>query len=117
MQKGHFSVKGNDCAVKLIELVTREFKDCYRSEIISGVLFFIEDYSVMTNSDLMICIKIQKPVESNDSCDVEIICGGGGEGILSIRFGNESRRVKKIYRQIEEYFTPPSIGVTELILS
>jgi hypothetical protein len=100
MQLGYFYVKGNNCFDLVRELITKEFKEPYIKTIPDGNIYFVEDYSFLANSDLMIVISVEKAHNSNDACEIEVIAGGGGEGVFSINMGNEERRVDKIYQHL-----------------
>jgi hypothetical protein len=103
MQTGRFSVKGENCKDRLVDFIRNGYSNYYRTDITDGTLFFIEDYSAMTNSDLMFCIKLEISSVDKEICEVELICGGGGEGIFSWGFGNENRRINDIYKRVAEF--------------
>jgi hypothetical protein len=115
MQTGRFSVKGENCKDRLIDFMQEAFSNYYRSDILQGAIFFVEDYSAMTNSDLMFCVKLESLPLQADTCEVEIICGGGGDGLFSIALGNESRRVNSIYKRMAEYCSQLDYLVSDLL--
>lgn len=115
MRVGYFSVKGENCKDRVIDFIQNEFGKHYRSDIIQGSVFFLEDYSVMTNSDLMFCIKAQLSSTDPNICEIEVVCGGGGDGFFSIRLGNEGRRIDSVYRTVAEYCFPLEYAVSDLI--
>jgi hypothetical protein len=96
MKTGYLAIHGPDCFFEIIDMLELEIKVSYKTGIIDGILLFIEDYSVLTRSELMTVTRIQKLDGSTDKCEVEVVSGGGGRGVFSFTFGNENRRVNKI---------------------
>jgi hypothetical protein len=103
MQMAYFVITGNNSKSNVIEFVADQYPKSYRADIMGGSIFFIEDYSVLAHSDLLICIRIQDVPDKTAACEVEMVCGGGGEGIFSIKFGNEGRRIDKLFNKISDY--------------
>jgi hypothetical protein len=95
MKVGRFTIQGEDCCFEIINFIETELKIDYKSSITDGNIFFTEDFSIMNSSDLMIVISVQKINNSENQCAIEIVAGGGGEGLFSFTFGNEKRRLNK----------------------
>lgn len=103
MKIGYFTVEGEDCFFEITDLVDREISRSFKSEIIDGVIFFIEEFSVMTNSNLMTVVRIQKLKNSEHHSEIEIVSGGGGDTLFAMTFGNERRRLNKILGMITDF--------------
>jgi hypothetical protein len=103
MQVGYFTVEGENCFNRIKEYLQQEYRNGYSVSIPEGFLVFTENYSLMTSSDLMISIRLQQVRQSNDACEIEVVAGGGGQGIFHFRFGNEGRRVDKISNRIAKF--------------
>ena len=95
MKIGRYTVEGKSCCSEISNFLETGLKPEYKSNTSGGVLFFIEDYSLVNNSNLMIVVSVQKINNIEDHCVVEIVAGGGGEGLFAFTFGNEKRRVNK----------------------
>lgn len=103
MQVGYFTVAGENCFERIKQYLQQEYKKGYAVSIPEGFLVFAENFSLATTSDLMVAIRVQQIKKSNDACEVEVVAGGGGIGLFSVRFGNEGRRVDKISNRIAEF--------------
>jgi len=103
MKIGYFTVEGKDCFYEISNLLEGEIKKSFKTEITEGVIFFAEDFSLMNNSDLLTVVRIQKIKSSENSWEVEMVSGGGGEGFPSLTFGNERRRLNKIVELINDF--------------
>lgn len=93
-----------------------ETKKSFKTQIIDGVIFFWEDFSYMNSSQLMIIARLQKINGSPDHCEVEIVTGGGGEGLFSITFGNEKRRMNKIVNLITDLCEHKDYKVSQMAM-
>lgn len=114
MKIGYFTIEGKDCYHGITNLLSRELNKSFKTEIIDGVIFFSEDFSMMNASDLMTVVRIQKLKSSGDNCEIEIVSGGGGDGILSMNFGNEKRRLNKILELITGFCSYKKYVFSEL---
>lgn len=117
MKASYLTIQGEDCYFELLDMFEREIKISFKSNIIDGVLLFAEDYSMMNSSDLMIVIRIQKINSKEDQCEIEIVSGGGGEGLFSLTFGNEKRRLNKFADLIYEFCQQRRYRASELVIT
>lgn len=115
MKIGYFTVKGNDCFREISELLERELKKSYKTQIIDGFILFTEDFSMMNSSDLMTVVRIQKIEKDENRCEIEIVSGGGGDGLLSMTFGNERRRLNRILDLINDFCIHKKYSMSELV--
>ena len=114
MKIGYFTVEGQDCFYEINNLLDHEINKSFKTEIIDGVIFFSEDFSLMNSSDIMTVVRIQKVKSSENHCEVEIVSGGGGDGILSMSFGNERRRLNKILDLITDFCNYKKYAISQL---
>jgi hypothetical protein len=63
----------------------------------------------------MTVVRIQKVKSNENKCEVEIVSGGGGNGFLSLTFGNEKRRLSKIVDQLTDFCKYKKYYVPEFI--
>lgn len=103
MKIGCFTVEGADCFYEINDLLDRELNKSFKTEIIDGVIFFIEEFSVMTSSNLMTVVRIQKLKSSEHHCEIEIVSGGGGDTVFAITLGNEKRRLNRILDRVTDF--------------
>ncbi|MEP7377776.1 MAG: hypothetical protein ABI675_30530 [Chitinophagaceae bacterium] len=115
MKIGYFTVEGENCFYEISSLLEAEIKKNFKTEIVDGVIFFTEDFSFMNSSDLMTVVRIQKIKSDEKSCEVEIVSGGGGDGLLSLTFGNEKRRLSKIVDLLTDFCKYKKYYVSEFI--
>lgn len=59
-----------------------------------------EKYYFRTNSQLMACLILK--IEDENNCVIDIVAGGGGQGLLDSTWGAEKKRVKEIVDEIEK---------------
>jgi len=117
IEVGCFYIKGANCFTTVTSQIGNEFKFLYQKKLPEGMLYFLEDYSMMTSSDLMVVISILKQNNSDDFCEVEIVAGGGGEGIFTLNFGNEDRRINKLYKKINKLCESHNYKISEIVVS
>jgi hypothetical protein len=115
MKIGYFTVDGHDCFYEIGNLLEFEIKKSFKTTIPDGVIFFMEDYSLMNNSNLLTVVRIQKIKSSENNCEIEIVSAGGGEGVFSLTFGNEKRRLNKIADLIEDFCRSQKYVVSDFI--
>ena len=99
MRKGAAVLHGEDCFESLYEGLISVLSIGYETRFNKGVLMFIDDHSFLNNSNVMTTILLE---QVNDSCRIEIISGGGGDGLFGLTLGNESRRVDKILTIVDQ---------------
>lgn len=116
MRASRFTIQGEDCYYEITDFINREIKVSYTSDVTNGILFFAEDFSLMNSSDLMIVLKLQKLKDKDDQCEIEIITGGGGQGVFSWTFGNEKRRLNKFNDLLYEFCGRKRYKVSDLIV-
>ena len=102
MKTGYFIVEGKECYFEIIEMLEQEVKCALIRKIAGGVLFFIEKFSLINTSDLLIVLRVQKH-GSEDKCEIEIVAGGGGDGFMSLTFGNERRKINGLVTLISDF--------------
>lgn len=112
MKIGYFTIEGKDCYYEITNLLSRELNKSFKTEIIDGVIFFSEDFSMINASDLMTVVRIQKLKSSGDNREIEIV--SGGDGILSMNFGNEKRRLNKILELVTGFCSYKKYVFSEL---
>ena len=112
MKTGYFIVEGKECYYEIIEMLEEEIKCKLVRKIAGGALFFIEELSLINTSDLLIVLRVQK-LGNEDSCEIEIVAGGGGEGLFSFTFGNEKRRVNRMLKVIAHFCNVRHFRMTE----
>jgi hypothetical protein len=117
MEVGCFYIKGENCFTVITSQIEKEFKCLYQKKLTDGIIYFLEDYSIMTRSDLMVVISILKQNNSDDFCEVEVVAGGGGEGIFILNFGNEDRRINKLYKKINKLCESLNYKISEIVVS
>lgn len=117
MKIAYFAVQGLNAYSEVNSLLEKELKKGFKSKIIEGTLFYYEDYSMMNNSDLLVVTRLQKINNSENDCEVEIVAGGGGDGILSLTFGNEKRRLNKVLDLIEDFCKFKNYNISELTIT
>jgi hypothetical protein len=117
VEVGCFYIKGSDCFAVITSQIEREFKSLYKKSLADGTLYFLEDYSLLANSDLMIVISILKQNNSRDFCEVEIVAGGGGTGIFSVKFGSEDRRVNDVYKKMSKICGSANFEISKIVVS
>ncbi|WP_097026870.1 hypothetical protein [Clostridium peptidivorans] len=66
----------------------------------SSFIFASETYYFRISSDLLSIVSLN--FISDNECEIEIISGGGKEGMLSLSLGAESSRIKDIYKQLNK---------------
>ncbi len=115
MKIGYFTVQGHDCIYEISNLLEVEIRKSFKTTIIDGVIFYVEDYSLMNNSNLLTVVRIQKIRSSEDHCEIEIVSGGGGEGVFSLTFGNEKRKLNKIVDLIKDFCKYQKYVASDLI--
>ena len=115
MKIGYFTVEGHDCFYEISNLLEVETKKSFKTTIPDGVIFFMEDYSLINNSNLLTVVRIQKIKSSEDNCEIEIVSGGGGEGVFSLTFGNEKRRLNKIANLVEDFCRYQKYAISDFI--
>lgn len=96
MKSGKIFVQGTECYFEIVEFLDLELGWEHKSDIVDGVIFFSVEFSYMTTSDLMVVTRVQRINRSYDHCEVEIVSGGGGGGIMAFTWGNEKRKLHKI---------------------
>lgn len=103
MKADLFTIHGENCFTLVKEFLEKETEFSLKRIITDGILFFIEDYSFINSSDLMIVVRLQKIDKSGNDCEVEIVCGGGGQGLFSWTLGNENRRLHKLSDLLSDF--------------
>ncbi len=114
MQTGYFVISGKNCFEPVNTYIKEDYKVDYEKPLLDGMLYGAEDYSFLTNSNLMVVITVEKVDNSNDECEIEIIAGGGGSGIFSITAGTEERRVVKFYNKIVDFCNTNGYEISKL---
>lgn len=117
MEAGCFYIKGENCFTVITSQTEKEFKCLYQKKLADGILYLVEDYSMLTSSDLLIVISILKQNNNDDFCEVEVVAGGGGEGIFTLDFGNEDRRINKVYKKINKLCESLNYKISEIVIS
>lgn len=115
MKIGYFTVKGHDCFYEINDLLERELIKSFKTEIVDGIIFFTEDFSMMNSSDLMTVVRVQKIEKDENHCEVEIVSGGGGDGFFSMTFGNERRRLNRILDLIHDFCIHRKYSMSDLV--
>ncbi|MCE3282805.1 MAG: hypothetical protein K0Q66_1542 [Chitinophagaceae bacterium] len=110
MRKGAVIVHGTGSFENLYEGLNSILSVGYQTRLNNGVLLFIDDHSLLNNSNVMTVILLE---HSGDDCRVEIISGGGGDGLLGWTLGNESRRVDKVMTIIDQVCQVHSYQLTD----
>jgi len=85
----------------LLDLLTQEFPDHYLYSTENLSILTTEKYFLRINSDLLSVIILN--FSDKSKTDVEIISGGGAEGLLQIGWGSEgsaNSRIKRILHKI-----------------
>jgi hypothetical protein len=117
MKTAYTIVQGQECYFEITEMLEREIKISFKSEIVDGVIFFTEDFSLVNTSNLLVVVRIQKINGKNDTCEVEVVSGGGGDGWLSFTFGNEKRRVNKVMGLIHDFSVANGFNIATIAKS
>ena len=89
MQGVRITIDG-DNLTSLPDRLLREFGDCYVYTSKDVTVLFNEHYFLRTNSDLMTAVILN--FATPGKCEVEVISGGGGQGLASFDWGAESNR-------------------------
>ena len=110
MEYSKLKITGTD-ANTLSEFITNNYKISFIKPIGKAILLSGEEYRLRNNSDQMFLIIIEK---EEDSTIVELICGGGGEGIFSFTLGSERAFVTKTKKLLKEYCETNMLGYKEL---
>ena len=116
MEIAHFIVKGSNCFLSIVARLDSELQQCHKSEIINGYIFYIENFSLANSSDLMTAVRIQKRNNSDAECEIEVVAGGGGNGLLSLTWGNEKRRLNKVIDIIEVFCNFKKFELSEIVI-
>ena len=97
----------NEVIIKLLELIDTKINVTYVYREEKLCILYSENYYFRINSNQLTTI-IVSWVTNNTK--IEIITGGGGEGILGMSWGAENSINKKIQNTITEYCTKNSIS-------
>lgn len=87
------------------ELITGLYEQIsfnYRKVVNDVVILAGEEYRLRTNSNQFKLIIISAKPE-HDYLEIDIVCGGGGEGIFSFSWGSENAFVKKAKSIIRDF--------------
>ena len=85
---------------ELVAFLMQELSTKYIYEAENILLLAGEEYRFRTNSNQMHLIVIKK---SPPDLEIELVCGGGGEGLINITLGAEKSFIKKAKRLLKEF--------------
>jgi len=103
MQIGNFTIIGENCFDATNSWVKKSFEVGHEKASPNFCSYYVEDYSMLTNSNLLMVITVEKIDTAINKCLVEMIAGGGAGGLLAVTWGNEKKRVAKFYKRLNEF--------------
>ncbi len=83
----------------LVPALEKELGDCVKYHFGDVFVLYTQSYSLRVNSNLMISVILD--FSTPGKCNVRIVSGGGGQGLLGITWGSEGSRNDNIIRLIE----------------
>ncbi|WMM24140.1 hypothetical protein RBU61_14575 [Tissierella sp. MB52-C2] len=98
MDSKRLVVKGNNIG-KMLELLSNDIRYYDLKPAENIYIFMSEKYYFRNNSQLMVCLILK--LEDENNCVIDIVAGGGGQGLLSSTWGAEISRIKEIIGEIE----------------
>lgn len=98
MERRHLTLRGNNINLTLAALT--EERTCLTSQPSPDVaVMFFENYFFRTNSNLMAVVIAAMKDET--TCDIEIMAGGGGQGLFGIDWGSENAMIDALNESLE----------------
>lgn len=85
---------------QVINLIEKKFGYYSFNPSTNVFIFFNEKYYLRNNSDLMAAIVAT--IKEENKCEIEIVCGGGSEGLLRSSLGAETDRINKIINYLKK---------------
>lgn len=98
METLRLSIEGNKIE-ELVSLLKGEIGEYYIHPVEDVYIFISEKYYFRNNSDLMTNVVMNFSME--DRCEIQLVSGGGAEGLIGMDFGAENSRNKEIYKFIK----------------
>ena len=93
MEVSRLSIERTDRA-SLVDSIKKEFPDCYMYISENAFIFTTQKFYLRTSSNLLSVIILD--YKDRHRCNVEIISGGGGAGLLKITLGSDRSRNNEI---------------------
>lgn len=99
MESKSVKISGTDVD-RLAEFVCYNWKVNYSKKIADGIVLAGEEFRFRNSSDQMFLVIIER---KSDALHVELVCGGGGEGLFSFTLGSERAFIKRARKLLKEY--------------
>jgi hypothetical protein len=114
MQTNRFTIVGESLSLFLPEII-EGFTSQYRNAIIrkhgSIVIIAIEEFFFRINSNLLTVIVVN--TQDNNNYTIEILSGGGSQGLLGISLGAERKSVSTAMALINESCEKYSLSIKD----
>lgn len=98
MDSKRLVVKGRNID-KILELLSSDIQYYKLKPEENIYIFMSEKYYFRNNSQLMACLILK--LEDENNCLIDIVAGGGGQGLLNSTWGAETSRINEITGEIK----------------
>jgi hypothetical protein len=99
MDSKRLIVKGNNVS-KILELLSNDIRHYDLQPAEDIYVFMSEKYYFRNNSQLMTCVILK--IEDQNNCIIDIVAGGGGQGLFNSSWGAETSRIEEIADEIKD---------------
>lgn len=109
-----FTLTGTGIEDALTAFVRSHCADGYESSYQGGCLWAYEDYTLLNNNYIMVCIRLDSTNADKGIIRIEAIAGGGAHGILNITdWGSEERRLNRFRNKLIDFCEERNIDIED----
>lgn len=106
MQHKLFTIKGTDIEAPVTTFIQRYYQTVHESIYPGGFIRIYEDYSLMNDNDLAVCLRADTTKTGEGIFIIEMIIAGASGG-LGFDFGiygkSEHRRIKNFTERLQDF--------------